>query len=111
MAEASESSYSTAHMTTNWPGHQSVNGKQNGSANGPNAAELLPITSAYPAISLASCIDAIGCSIASAAVGRSGMLQTADGLRLRAGFSVIIAAENSSPVSAALAHILAPIKR
>jgi hypothetical protein len=88
-----------------------VNGQTTASVNGSTADELPQAILSGKGISLQSCIEAIGSAIASAAAGRSIVLQTADGLRLRTGFTVIIAAENSSSISTALAHILSPIKR
>src|SRR5258707_10037528 len=87
-------------------------GKPSSSVNGDTSApvEFLPATSAAPLVSPELFVNAIGCAVASAGTGRSVQLQTADGLRVRPGFSLVLAAEDSTHATTVLNRIIAPLK-
>ena len=104
---------STACQTiTALASNHTINGNQVRAVNGGSSPtnELLPAKSTARCVSTELFINGIGCAVASATVGPLLQLQPADGLRVRAGFSLVIAAEDPTPALTALTHMVAPLK-
>jgi hypothetical protein len=88
-----------------------TNGKQSQIVNCALTALVDVLSAKYLAsVSADSLSDVIGCAITSIAIGRSRQLETAGGVRVRAGFSLVIATDDPMQAAMALNHISAPLK-